>query len=65
MHIIRSETLGETFWCEKSRQQFRQKSYREYRQDSQRDSLRDSFFYAGSFRYLRTLHGDKIVGIFL
>ena len=25
MHIIRSDTLGETFWREKSRQQFRQK----------------------------------------
>ena len=39
MHIIRSETLGETFWREKSRQQSRQKSHRESRQDSRQ------FFY--------------------
>ena len=42
MHIIRSETLGETFWHEKSRQQSRQKSHRESRQDSRQDSWQDS-----------------------
>ena len=37
MYIIRSETLGETVWREKSRQQYRQKSHRESWRESRQD----------------------------
>ena len=45
MYIIRSETLGETVWREKSRQQYRQKSHRESWRESRQD------LWPGSRRY--------------
>ena len=73
MHIIRSETLGETFWREKSCQRSRQTSHPVSRQDSWRVSDRvicmtpsetlseTRFVYAGP-PCVQRIHGMRDVG---
>ena len=56
---IRSETLGETFWREKSRQGVTESLGSDYMHDSRRDSLRESFFYAWSYAGKYELANDR------